>query len=372
MRSINGMAERFRQLLASPEGIELPGCYDVLSAAILEQVGFKAVFLSGYGVAASLLGNPDIGLTTLVETSLMTKSVSSALHVPLVVDADNGYGNEDNVVRTVSELEHSGAAAMILEDQVFPKRCGHAGGKKVIALDQYMRKLECALKARQTAMCVVARTDAATIDEGILRAKQFHAAGADVLLIDGLPSHEALERVGAEVPGHKIINLIHGGKTPLLPSRVLHELGFRIVLYSTPALYTAAHTLLAAMQRLQETRELDSNLARLGHVQTLPADARDAVPGPSRQRGAAPPGRGRGPGPHVARRLRRRGVDALTLATGPAAAARSGLAQSGSRSRGPVRSACFWMSRCRYIRSIPALRAARLTLPAASSRRAET
>ena len=258
MRSINGMAERFRQLLASPEGIELPGCYDVLSAAILEQVGFKAVFLSGYGVAASLLGNPDIGLTTLVETSLMTKSVSSALHVPLVVDADNGYGNEDNVVRTVSELEHSGAAAMILEDQVFPKRCGHAGGKKVIALDQYMRKLECALKARQTAMCVVARTDAATIDEGILRAKQFHAAGADVLLIDGLPSHEALERVGAEVPGHKIINLIHGGKTPLLPSRVLHELGFKIVLYSTPALYTAAHTLLAAMQRLQETRELDS------------------------------------------------------------------------------------------------------------------
>jgi 2,3-dimethylmalate lyase len=258
MRSINGMAERFRQLLASPDGIDLPGCYDVLSAAILQQVGFKAVFLSGYGVAASLLGNPDIGLTTLLETSLMTKNVASALHVPLVVDADNGYGNEDNVVRTVSELEHSGAAAMILEDQVFPKRCGHAGGKKVIPLDQYMRKLECALKARQTAMCVVARTDAATIDEGILRAKQFHAAGADVLLIDGLPSHDALQRVGAEVPGHKIINLIHGGKTPLLPSRVLHELGFKVVLYSTPALYTAAHTLLATMQRLQETGELES------------------------------------------------------------------------------------------------------------------
>jgi 2,3-dimethylmalate lyase len=258
MRSINGMAERFRALLASPEGIELPGCYDVLSAAILERVGFKAVFMSGYGVAASLLGNPDIGLTSLVETALVTKNVSSALHVPLVVDADNGYGNEDNVVRTVNELEHAGAAAIILEDQVFPKRCGHAGGKKVIPLEQYMRKLECALKARQTPMCVVARTDAATIDEGILRAKQFHAAGADVLLIDGLPSHDALERVGGEVPGHKVINLIHGGKTPLLPSRVLHELGFKIVLYSTPALYTAAHTLLAAMKRLQETRELDS------------------------------------------------------------------------------------------------------------------
>jgi 2,3-dimethylmalate lyase len=258
MRSNNGMAERFRELLARPEGIELPGCYDVLSAAILERVGFKAVFMSGYGVAASFLGNPDIGLTSLVETALVTKNVSSALHIPLVVDADNGYGNEDNVVRTVNELEHAGAAAMILEDQVFPKRCGHAGGKKVIPLEDYLRKLTCALKARQTAMCVVARTDAATIDEGIHRAKQFHAAGADVLLIDGLPSHEALERVGREVPGHKVINLIHGGKTPLLPSRVLHDLGFKIVLYSTPALYTAAHTMLAAMQRLQETRDLDS------------------------------------------------------------------------------------------------------------------
>ncbi len=258
MRSINGMAERFRDLLASAEGIELPGCYDTLSATILERVGFKAVFLSGYGVAASLLGNPDIGLTSLVETSLMTKNVSSALRIPLVVDADNGYGNEDNVVRTVSELEHAGAAAMILEDQVFPKRCGHAGGKQVIPLDQYIRKLECALKARQTPMCVVARTDAASIDEGILRAKAFHAAGADVLLIDGLPSHDALERVGSQVPGHKVINLIHGGKTPLLPSRLLHDLGFKIVLYSTPALYTAAHTMMAAMKRLQETRELES------------------------------------------------------------------------------------------------------------------
>jgi methylisocitrate lyase len=147
---------------------------------------------------------------------------------------------------------------MILEDQVFPKRCGHAVGKKVIPLDQYMRKLDCALKARQTGMVIVARTDAGTIDEGILRAKQFHSAGADVLLIDGLPSHDALERVGAEVPGHKIINLIHGGKTPLLPSRVLHDLGFKIVLYSTPALYTAAQTLLGAMKRLHETGELDS------------------------------------------------------------------------------------------------------------------
>jgi len=126
MTSTNPMADRLREMLASPEGIELPGCYDALSAMILERAGFPAVFMSGYGAAASFLGSPDIGLTSLVETALITKNVAGAIHVPLVVDADNGYGDEDSVVRTVYELERAGAAAMILEDQVFPKRCGHA------------------------------------------------------------------------------------------------------------------------------------------------------------------------------------------------------------------------------------------------------
>src|ERR1700676_406108 len=120
MQSINHMSETLRKLLESPGGIRLPGCYDVLSAMILERSGFKAVFMSGYGVAASFLGSPDIGLTSLVETAAVTRNVASALHIPLVVDADNGYGNENNVVRTVCELERAGSAAMILEDQVFP------------------------------------------------------------------------------------------------------------------------------------------------------------------------------------------------------------------------------------------------------------
>lgn len=258
MGSINGMAERFRELLEGPGGIAIPGCYDVLSALILERAGFEAVFLSGYGVAASSLGNPDIGLTSLVETATTARNVSNALGVPLVVDADNGYGNEDCVARTVKELEHAGAAAMILEDQVFPKRCGHAAGKQVVPLEQYMQKLHAALRARQTEMCVVARTDATSIDEGILRARRFHDAGADVVLIDGLGSTEALERVGSEVPGHKVINLIYGGKTPLLPSARLHDLGFKIVLYSTPAIYTATKAMLAAMTHLNRTGDLSS------------------------------------------------------------------------------------------------------------------
>ena len=119
-----------------------------------------------------------------------------------------------------------------------------------------MRKLDCALRARQTPLCVVARTDAMSIDEGIARAKQFHSAGADVILIDGLPSTEALKRVGEEVPGHKVINLIYGGKTPLFASRELHDFGFKIVLYSTPALYTAARTMMQAMALLNESGDL--------------------------------------------------------------------------------------------------------------------
>ena len=258
MQYANPKAERLRRSLDSPDGIELPGCYDVLSALILESAGFKAVFMSGYGIAASFLGNPDIGLTSLVETALLARNISHAIHIPLVVDADNGYGNEDGVVRTVHELEHAGAAAMILEDQVSPKRCGHAAGKAIVPLDQYMRKLECALEARQTPLVVIARTDATSMDEGILRANQFHAAGADLALIDGLASIEALKRVAQEVPGPKVINLIHGGKTPLLPSAQLHELGFKIVLYSTPALYTAASAMLKAMTLLNQTGDLGS------------------------------------------------------------------------------------------------------------------
>jgi 2-methylisocitrate lyase-like PEP mutase family enzyme len=258
MKSINGMAERFRNALAQPGAIEVPGCYDVLSAMLLERAGFSSVFLSGYGLAASLLGNPDIGLSTLSETASLARNLTNRLHVPLIVDADNGYGNEDNVRRTVYELESAGAAAIILEDQVFPKRCGHAEGKAVIPLAEYMKKLEAALRSRQTPLCVVARTDAGTIEEGIMRARSFRSAGADVTLIDGLKSLDDARRVAEEVPGPKQINLIYGGKTPLLSAKDLTQMGFKVLLYSTPALYVTVRALLDTLPRLRETHDLSS------------------------------------------------------------------------------------------------------------------
>jgi 2-methylisocitrate lyase-like PEP mutase family enzyme len=258
MKSINGMAERFRELLLGPGGIDMPGCYDVLSAMLLERAKFESVFLSGYGVAASFLGNPDIGLTTLFETALLARNVTNRINVPTLVDADNGYGNEDNVLRTVYELEHAGAAGMIMEDQVFPKRCGHTETKAVVPLPHYMKKLECALKGRQTPLVIVARTDAMELDEGILRARAFHSAGADVTLVDGLRSLDDVKRVADAVPGRKQINLIYGGKTPILPAQEFHKLGYKVVLYSTPALYVSARVLALQMTKLRESHDLNS------------------------------------------------------------------------------------------------------------------
>jgi 2-methylisocitrate lyase-like PEP mutase family enzyme len=243
-------------MLAAEGTIQVPGCYDVFSAMVLDHVGFPAVFLSGYGFAASFFGNPDIGLTTLTETAMLTKHVTNAIGVPLVVDADNGYGNEDNVVRTVHELEAAGAAAMIMEDQIMPKRCGHTDGKKVVALDDYLRKLACALRARKTPMTIVARTDASPLDEAIRRARAFHAAGADVTLIDGLKSLDEAKRVADEVPGRRQINLIYGGKTPILSADELGRLGFKVVLYSTPALYLAGQVMFEQLARLREAGDL--------------------------------------------------------------------------------------------------------------------
>ena len=219
-----------------------------------------------------------------------------AIDLPLVVNADNGYGNEDNVVRTVHELEHAGAAAMILEDQVLPKRCGHAAGKAIIPLDQYMRKLECALEARRTPMCIVARTDATSIDEGILRAKRLPRCGGGRRRCHRPRLRRSAQAGGGRSPGHKVINLIHGGKTQLLPSKQLHDLGFKIVLYSTPALYVAANAMLKAMTLLRETNELYVDLGRQHHVPRVPVVRRGALfpPARSERLSAAPPTAGSG------------------------------------------------------------------------------
>jgi 2-methylisocitrate lyase-like PEP mutase family enzyme len=254
--SINGMAEQFRARLARPETVALPGCYDVLSALISEDAGFEAIFLSGYGVAASFLGNPDIGLTTLSETAQLARNVVDAVNVPVVVDVDDGYGNEENVSRTIYEVESAGVAAIQMEDQISPKRCGHAEGKKVLPMELYLSKLGAALKARQTPLSIIARTDSTDLDDAVQRARKYVEAGADAVIIDGLRSMDAIRRVGQDVPGNKQLNLIFGGKTPVLTVDQAQEAGFKILLYSTPALYLTAHALRQWMPALRQARDL--------------------------------------------------------------------------------------------------------------------
>jgi 2,3-dimethylmalate lyase len=257
-RSINGMAERFRARLESDDTVAMPGCYDVFSALIMQDAGFEAVFVSGYGVAASLLGNPDIGLTTLSETTQMANNVVRAIGIPAVVDVDNGYGNEENVSRTIYEMEAAGVAGIQLEDQVFPKRCGHSEGKVVLPMDKYLRKLDAALRARQTPLVIIARTDSSDLDDAITRARAFLDAGADAVIVDGLANMEAMKRVGKSVSGNKQLNLLYGGKTPMVSVAEAQALGFKILLYSTPALYVAARAVRQCMGTLKSSGKLQS------------------------------------------------------------------------------------------------------------------
>jgi 2-methylisocitrate lyase-like PEP mutase family enzyme len=242
-----------------------------LSALILEQAGFPAVFISGYGVAASLLGSPDIGLTCLSETLDVARRVTAQVRVPVVLDLDNGYGDVENTLRAVQGAEAAGIAAIQLEDQVLPKRCGHAAGKRVSDIDAYLRKLEAALESRES-ICIIARTNATSLDDAIHRAQRYHAAGADVTIVDGLSSEADAARVASEIPGHKQLNLILGGKTPHLSAEKAKALGFKILLYSTPMLYVATRSAMRAAARLRETgdiRVLESESVTFGEFQAM-------------------------------------------------------------------------------------------------------
>jgi methylisocitrate lyase len=180
----------------------------------------------------------------------------ASVEVPVVLDIDNGYGDEDGVVRAIREAEATGVAAVQLEDQVLPKRCGHANGKQVCSFDAALRKLDYALQAREGDLCIIARTDATNLDEAIKRAQAFHAAGAEATIVDGLRSEADVLRVAREVPGPKQLNLILGGKTPILSNAEVEQAGFKIVLYSTPALYVATKAMLGALGRLRQSGDL--------------------------------------------------------------------------------------------------------------------
>lgn len=215
--------------------VVLPGVYDALGARLVEQAGFDGVYMTGFGTAASLLGRPDVGLLGLAEMVDNARRLAAATDLPLVADADTGYGNPINVIRTVQEFERAGVAGIHLEDQVAPKRCGHLAGKAVVPTADFVAKVEAAAAARRDPdFVLIARTDARAthgLDEALERARAARQAGADVLFIEALESEAEIERVATELAGTPLLfNWVEGGRTPPLPLERIAELGFALVI----------------------------------------------------------------------------------------------------------------------------------------------
>ena len=247
-------AQILRERLQKPEIIIAPGAYDCLSARIIEQCGFEAMFMTGYGASASILGEPDYGLMTMNEMVNVCANMSRIVNVPILGDIDTGYGNPLNVYRTVQEFERAGLAAVHLEDQVFPKRCGHMENKAVISMEEHVEKIHAAVDAR-TDMLIIARTDARAthgIDETIKRLEAYRDAGADIIYADALRDDDDLKAVGSIQGAYKFGNQVENGKTPLMNAKRLEEFGFDIVIFPTTTCFMAAKAMQKAMMSLKE------------------------------------------------------------------------------------------------------------------------
>jgi carboxyvinyl-carboxyphosphonate phosphorylmutase len=243
-------------LLASGEMVLAPGCYDALGARLVEEAGFDAAYMTGFGTAAARLGRPDVGLLTLTEMADNARRIAQAVEVPVIADADTGYGNPINVIRTVREYESSGVAAVHIEDQVMPKKCGHMEGKQLIGADEMVAKVEAAVAARRSpGFLIIARTDARApegLDAAIERARSYREAGADVLFIEAPQSLQEIETIASsfeDVP--LLFNYAEGGKTPPVSHEQLRRLGFSIVIFPISTLLTATAAIRAALAQIK-------------------------------------------------------------------------------------------------------------------------
>lgn len=247
----------------------LPGAYDALSARIIEDLGFEAVYVTGAGLANSRLGVPDIGLVTLTELRDHVALLADSVDLPLVVDMDTGFGNAINVVRTVKLLERAGASALQLEDQVFPKKCGHFDGKAVIPAKEMISKIMAAVDTRKSQdLLIIARTDAravSSLEEAIDRGHAYQEAGADVIFIEAPESIDELAIVGKSFDVPLVANMVEGGKTPVQSAQELAELGFTLVLFANAALRSAQKSV---REVLQEIHRVGSTSAVLDQMST--------------------------------------------------------------------------------------------------------
>jgi 2-methylisocitrate lyase-like PEP mutase family enzyme len=256
-----------KTLLQRQSLLVAPGCFDGLSARLVEEAGYEAAYLSGGAVARSM-GIPDIGLVTMSESIDRAAQVVSAVNIPIIADADTGYGNAVNLVRTVREFERAGVAAIHIEDQITPKRCGHLDGKEVISAVEMEQKLGAALAARSDGdFCIIARTDARGVngfDDAIERARRFAKLGVDAIFVEAPQSEQELAEIPQRLPGIPLlVNVFKGGKTPMLPMARLQQMGYRIAIYPSETQRAAIHAMrnaLATLKREGTTESIDGTL----------------------------------------------------------------------------------------------------------------
>lgn len=287
-------AAALRKRLAQPGILVVPGAVDALTARVIEEAGFEAVYVTGAGIANACFGLPDLGLTTLTEIAVQVQRIADAVQVPVIVDADTGFGGPLNVMRTVRELERAGAAAVQIEDQVSPKRCGHFDGQAVVPVAEMVKKIEAALSARQDPnLVLIARTDARACEglaAAIERGRAYAAAGADLVFVEAPQTIAELRRLPDAIPAPLLVNMVEGGKTPLLDAAALEAMGYRLVLFANTALRVAVKAVQDAMRRLRHegtsrslldhmvTWEERQRLVGLPYYEAL--DRRFALPSP--------------------------------------------------------------------------------------------
>ena len=251
-----GQMASLRELLGREEPVLAPGAYDALSARIIEQAGFPAVYMTGFGSSASLLGRPDVGLLGMSEMIANAARIAQVVDVPVIADADTGYGNPLNVIRTVREYERTGVSAIHFEDQNTPKKCGHMEDKQVIAASEMADKIRAAVEARSSSeFLIIARTDARAVeglDSALRRARSYAEAGADLLFIEGPQSEEEVAEVARSFPQVPLLfNWAERGKTPPMPLDRLQELGYRIIIFPISALLVAAKAVREVMAQIR-------------------------------------------------------------------------------------------------------------------------
>jgi 2-methylisocitrate lyase-like PEP mutase family enzyme len=247
----------FQKLLQEPGSFILPGAYDAMSAKLIEEIGFKSIYATGAGISNAQLGWADVGLTSLKEVVDIVARMADVTNVPIVVDGDTGFGNAINVIRTVREFERAGVAAIQMEDQVSPKKCGHFNGKDVISKEEMVGKIKAALDARKDEnLAIMARTDAIAVngvEDAIDRAFAYYEAGADIIFVEAPNTIEELRKITSSLKGiPQVINLVEGGKTPLISLKEAEEIGFKIMLCANTALRSAIKGITESLRILKE------------------------------------------------------------------------------------------------------------------------